>query len=60
MNSKPFIRKIIYIAIIGALLIPLSMISRPETRDKEGKIADAGGMLSVLREEHDLLSLIHI
>ena len=54
MNSKPFIRKIIYIAIIGALLIPLSMISRPETRDKEGKIADAGGMLSVLREEHDL------
>ena len=54
MNSKPFIRKIIYIAIIGALLIPLSMISRPETRDPDGKIADAGGQLSVLREKHDL------
>ena len=54
MNSKPFIRKIIYIAIIGALLIPLSMISRPETRGPDGKIADAGGQLSILREEHDL------
>ncbi len=54
MNSKPFIRKIIYIAIIGALLIPLSMISRPETRDSDGNIADAGGQLSVLREKHDL------
>ena len=54
MNSKPFIRKIIYIAIIGALLIPLSMISRPETRGPDGKIADAGGQLSILREQHDL------
>ena len=54
MNSKPFIRKIIYIALIGALLIPLSMISRPETRSPDGKIADAGGQLSILREEHDL------
>lgn len=53
-NNKPFIRKIIYIAIIGALLIPLSMISRPETRDKDGNIKDAGGQLSMLRETHSL------
>ncbi|MDG1875114.1 MAG: hypothetical protein P8J27_14470 [Mariniblastus sp.] len=53
-NNKPFIRKIIYIAIIGALLIPLSMISRPETRDKGGSIKDAGGQLSILRETHNL------
>ena len=53
-NNKPFVRKIIYIALIGILLIPLSFISRPETRDETGKIADAGGQLSQLREEHDL------
>ena len=41
-NSNPFIRKIVYIACIGALLIPLSLVSRPETRTAEGEINDAG------------------
>lgn len=53
-NTSPFVRKIIYIACIGALLIPLSMISRPETRDADGKIDDGGGQLSILREKNDL------
>jgi len=53
-NTSPFVRKIIYIACIGGLLIPLSMVSRPETRDEQGNIQDAGGMLSSLRDRHDL------
>ena len=53
-NNSPFVRKIIYIACIGALLIPLSMISRPETRKADGSIDDSGGHLSILREENDL------
>ncbi len=53
-NSNPFIRKIVYIACIGALLIPLSLVSRPETRTAEGEINDAGGVLSMLREKNNL------
>lgn len=53
-NSNPFIRKIIYIACIGALLIPLSLVSRPETRNADGDIKDAGGVLSMLREKNNL------
>ena len=53
-NSNPFIRKIIYIACIGALLIPLSLVSRPETRNADGDINDAGGVLSMLREKNNL------
>lgn len=53
-NASPFLRKIIYIACIGGLLIPLSMVSRPETRDDKGKIQDPGGMLSTLRDEYNL------
>ena len=53
-NSNPFIRKIIYIACIGALLIPLSLVSRPETRNAQGNIEDAGGVLSILREKNNL------
>ena len=52
-NSNPFIRKIIYIACIGALLIPLSLVSRPETRNADGDIKDAGGVLSMLREKNN-------
>ena len=53
-NSKPFIRKIIYIAAIGLLLIPLSLVSRPEIRDGDGNIENAGGQLSKLRENYSL------
>ena len=61
MNS-PLIRKIIYIALIGVLIIPLSFIALPETRATDGTIKNAGGVMSRLRNEHDLsqLSLIHI
>jgi hypothetical protein len=53
-TTNPFIRKIVYIACIGALLIPLSMVSRPETRNAVGEIQDPGGVLSTLRDKHDL------
>ncbi len=53
-NANPFVRKIIYIAAIGLLLIPLSLVSRPEIRDGNGNIENAGGQLSKLREEYSL------
>jgi hypothetical protein len=53
-KTSPFVRKIIYIALIGALLIPLSLVSRPETRNEDGNIEDSGGQLSRLREQHSL------
>ena len=54
MNNKSFVRKVIYIAIIGALLIPLSMVSRPATRDSNNDIKDLGGKLAQMRDQHDL------
>ena len=54
MNNRPLIRKIIYIALIGMLIIPLSFIALPETRDTDGTIKNAGGVMSRLRNEHDL------
>ena len=54
MNNRPLVRKIIYIAMIGGLIIPLSLIALPETRDADGKIKNAGGVLSRLRNEHAL------
>ncbi len=53
-QNKSFVRKVIYIAIIGALLIPLSLISRPATRDKENAVKNPGGVLSMLRDKHEL------
>ena len=54
MNNRSLIRKIIYIALIGVLIIPLSFIALPETRDTNGKIKNAGGIISRLRNKHDL------
>lgn len=53
-QSKSFARKVLYIAIIGGLLIPLSLVSRPATRDKQNAVRDPGGVLSALRDEHEL------
>jgi len=52
--NSPLIRKIIYIALIGVLIIPLSFIALPETRATDGTIKNAGGVMSRLRNEHDL------
>ncbi len=52
--SNAFYRKIVYIAVIGLLLIPLSLVSRPATRDASNDIRDAGGQLSQLRDQYEL------
>lgn len=54
MNNSSFVRKIIYIAIITALLLPLSLVSRPATRDAKENRMLSGGMLAKLRDKHDL------
>ena len=51
-STSPFVRKIIYIAVIGGLLIPLSMISRPEVADADGQIVDGGGRLAQMRRKN--------
>ncbi|HMO13392.1 MAG TPA: hypothetical protein PKD64_06090 [Pirellulaceae bacterium] len=53
-TSKQFIRKIIYILIITGLLIPLSLIGRPSTRNSDNTVVDQGGVLSRTRNETDL------
>jgi hypothetical protein len=47
-EKKIFYRKLIYIAVIVALLYPLSLLSQPATRESRG------GALASLREEHKL------
>jgi hypothetical protein len=54
MNQRQrFIRKIIYACVIAALLLPLSWLSQPATRDSEGKEFE-GGVLARMRKEHQL------
>ena len=52
-SFSPFVRKIFYIGVIGLLLIPLSFISRPETKDVNGEVVE-GGRLSQMRRTHRL------
>ncbi len=61
MNWKrPFVRKVIYIAAIAALLIPLSILGQPSTRtiksDGSGETESVtpGGVLAQLRAKHNL------
>ena len=54
MTNRPLIRKIIYIACIGILIIPLSFVSLPPSLDDQGNVSNKGGVLSQLREEYDL------
>jgi hypothetical protein len=53
-QSTSFARKVIYVACIGGLLIPLSLVGRPATRDKSNAIRDAGGVISQLRDVYEL------
>ncbi|MEM7453911.1 MAG: hypothetical protein AAF456_06095, partial [Planctomycetota bacterium] len=52
MKNKSFVRKIIYLVIIGALVIPLSLISRPASQGTQRD--DEGGKLAQLRTEYNL------
>jgi len=53
-QSSRFVRKVIYLALVGALLIPVSLISRPASRAVGGSAGDAGGLLSELRMDYRL------
>lgn len=50
VRRKSFVRKVIYLLIVGALLVPLTLLSRPATgegQDKPSKLAE-------LREDYQL------
>ncbi len=51
---SPFLRKIIYLVTIVALLIPMSLISRPAQRADNVEDSNSGGKLSQLRDEYSL------
>lgn len=52
-RNESFRRKIIYIATIAVLLVPLSVVSQPATVKKGGE-ASSGGLLAQLRKDHRL------
>jgi hypothetical protein len=54
MNQRPFIRKIIYLGLLVALLVPLSLLSMPARQATPTEPGSAGGLLSRLRETHKL------
>ena len=55
-RNQSFVRKIIYIAAIALLLLPLSALSQPATVGPKGRpeLSSRGGKLSQLREQHNL------
>lgn len=52
--SPSFQRKVIYLALIAALLAPLSLVSRPATVGVDGEAGSAGGKLAQLRDQYKL------
>ena len=54
MNQRPFIRKIVYLAILVGLLVPLSLLSMPARQATPGEAGSPGGVLAQLRDEHKL------
>ena len=55
-RNKAFLRKVIYFCVMAALLIPLSIVSRPATisRSGSGEEGSRGGVLAQLRVKHQL------
>ena len=52
--NRSFQRKVTYLALIAALLIPLSMVGRPSSLDPAGGADSGGGKLAELRTEYKL------
>jgi len=52
--SSPLIVKLVYLAIVALLLMPLAWLSKPPTTDATGTRRSAGGQLARLRQEHGL------
>lgn len=53
-RDRSFVRKVIYLVLMGALLMPLFWLSHPATRDLKEAKGRPGGKLSQLREEYHL------
>lgn len=54
MNRRSLIRKMTYLLLIAALLLPLSYFSQPATIATQNEPAGAGGKLAQLRDEYKL------
>ncbi len=54
IQNASFIRKIVYLGLIAALLIPLYVIGHPATGDPTKLNSSPGGQLAQLRAEYDL------
>ncbi len=52
--NKSFRRKVIYIALMAVLLVPLSWISRPATPGLSNTAGDPGGLLAQKRAQYNL------
>ena len=53
IGNKSFQRKVLYALLIAALLVPISLISRPDSLQPDGTIG-GGGQLAQLRTKHSL------
>ncbi|MEX2560653.1 MAG: hypothetical protein WD403_12100, partial [Pirellulales bacterium] len=55
MNRQTFVRRLVYVLLIAALIVPLSFFSQPATPSMgPGRPATPGGRLAQLRDEHSL------
>ena len=54
MQNASFVRKILYLALIALLLLPLYVIGHPATGDPTQLNSSPGGELAQLRTKHDL------
>jgi hypothetical protein len=54
MRHRPFVRKVIYLLLMAALLAPLSLLSQPTTQRAGGEAGSPGGKLSQLRDQYQL------
>lgn len=54
MKQHAFIRRIIYVAIVAGLLIPLYLLSSPETTGRDGEGGSEGGVLARMRKKNKL------
>ena len=52
--NQSFVRKVVYVAVMGVLLVPLSLISRPSTPPRENALGDEGGLLARKRTEYNI------
>jgi hypothetical protein len=52
--SRSFTRKIIYLVLIAALILPLFYLSQPATRSAGGKPPSPGGVLAQMRKHAEL------